>query len=71
MPSSSTSGWSSETMRLKIGRSQIDRPTPCPYCSAEGGLLVGEAELLGRRPDRARCRPWSTPGLTSAIAVSM
>ena len=28
MPSSTTSGWSSETRRLKIGFSQIVSPTP-------------------------------------------
>ena len=52
MPSLISSGCSSETRRLNTGFSQIDSPDPVTELQREGGLLVGEAELLRRRPDR-------------------
>ena len=71
MPSSSTSGWSNEIIRLKIGRSQIDRPTPWPYCRAKAAILVGEAELRWPPARRRTMSAVVAPGLTSAIARSM
>ena len=41
MPSWIVSGWSKETSRLKIGFSQIERPTPCPYWSANAASSSG------------------------------
>ena len=71
MPSSSTSGCSSETSREKIGFSQIDSPTPWPYCRREGGLLVREAELLARPATPSTMSAVVAPGRTLAIARSM
>ena len=42
IPSSMTSGWSSETSREMIGFSQIERPTPCPNCSANAASSLGK-----------------------------
>ena len=71
MPSSSTSGWSSETSRLKIGFSQMDRPTPWPYCSANAASSFGEAELLGAVGHTDTMSAVVAPGLTRAMAWSM
>ena len=51
MPSSIVSGWSNETRRLKIGFSQIERPTPCPYWSANAASSSGKPNSCGLRPD--------------------
>ena len=42
MPSRISSGWSSETSRLKIGFSQIESPTPWPNCSAKAASSSGK-----------------------------
>ena len=67
MPSSSVSGWSSETSRLKIGFSQMVRPTPWPYWSAN-------AASSSRNPNSCAVGHSSTmsavvaPGRTGAMA---
>lgn len=59
-----------ETSRLKMGFSQIDRPTPWPYCNAK-------AAVSSAKPNSsARGHTWTmsavvAPGRTSAIASSM
>ena len=70
MPSSRTSGWSSETRRLKIGFSQMLSPTPWPYCSAK-------AAVSSRKPNSWAVGQSCTmsavvaPGRTRAMARSM
>ena len=70
MPSSRTSGWSSETSRLKIGFSQIDRPTPCPYCRANAASSSGKPNSSARGQTYTMSAVVA-PGLTSAMAWSM
>ena len=53
MPSSSVSGCSSETSRLKIGFSQMASPTPCPYCNAKA------ASSLAKPNSSARGQSWT------------
>lgn len=70
MPSSRTSGWSSETRRLKIGFSQMDRPTPCPYWRAKAAVSSGKPN------SSARGQTWTmsavvAPGRTREMASSM
>ena len=69
MPSRISSGWSSETSRLKIGFSQIERPTPCPNWSAKA------ASSSGKPNSSARGQTLTTsavvaPGRISSIAAS-
>jgi hypothetical protein len=70
MPSSSVSGWSSETSRLKIGFSQIDRPIPCPYCSANAASSSAKPNscAVGQSDTTSAV---VAPGRTAAIARSM
>ena len=75
MPSSSTSGWSSETSRLKMGFSQMDKPDAVAVLQRERRLLVGEAELLGARPDcddvgRRRAGLHQRDGLVHVLAAA-
>src|SRR6185437_16106219 len=70
IPSSSTSGCSSDTSRLKIGFSQIDSPTPCPYCNANAAISSAKPNSSARG-HRATMSAVVAPGLTSAIAASM
>ena len=69
MPSSISSGWSSETSRLKIGFSQIDSPTPWPNCSANAASSSGKpnSSAFGHTSTTS---PVVTPGRISAIAAS-
>ena len=69
MPGSIVSGWSNETRRLKMGFSQIERPTPCPYWSANAASSSGKPNS----PASGQMETTSavvTPGLMSAIAWS-
>src|SRR5215469_5295683 len=70
MPSASTSGCSSETSREKMGFSQIDRPTPCPYWRANAAISSGKPNSSARGQS-ATMSPVVTPGRTIAIAWSM
>ena len=70
MPSSISSGWSSETSRLKIGFSQIDEPDAVAELQRERRLLVGEAELLAPSARPRRPRRSSRPGGSASIAAS-
>ena len=60
-PPRSTSGWSSETSREKIGFSQIDSPTPWPYCRANAASSSGKPNSWAVGPHARRCRPSSRP----------
>ena len=51
MPSSITSGCSSETSLLKIGFSQIESPMPCPYCRAKAASSLGKPNSSAFGPD--------------------
>ena len=59
-----------DTSRLKIGFSQIESPTPCPYCSAN-------AASSSAKPNSCAVGQTSTmsavvaPGFTRAMAWSM
>lgn len=59
-----------ETRRLKMGFSQIDRPTPWPYCRAK-------AAVSSAKPNSsAHGQTWTmsavvAPGRTRAMAWSM
>jgi hypothetical protein len=70
MPVSSTSGWSSDTSRLKIGFSQMDRPTPWPYCRAKAASSSAKPNSVARGHTETMSAVVA-PGLTSAIAASM
>lgn len=70
MPSSRTSGWSRETSRLKIGFSQIDRPTPWPYWRAKAAVSSAKPNSSARGQSRTMSAVVA-PGRTSAIASSM
>ena len=70
IPSSSTSGWSNEIIRLKIGRSQIDNPTPWPYCRAKAAISSAKPNSVAAG-HTAQMSAVVTPGLTMAIARSM
>ena len=75
MPSSSTSGWSRETSRLKIGFSQMDRPTPCPYWRAKAASSFGKPNSSGPRPHRddvggGRPRLHQGDGLVHVVAAA-
>src|SRR4029453_2826402 len=70
MPSSSTSGWSSDTRRLKIGFSQMARPTPWPYwrANAASSLANPNSSAVGHSDTMSAV---VAPGRTAAIARSM
>ena len=70
MPSSSTSGWSSDTSRLKMGFSQMDRPTPCPYWSANAASSLAKPNSSARGHSDTMSAVVA-PGRTAAIARSM
>ena len=70
MPSSSVSGCSSDTSRLKIGFSQMDRPTPWPYCRANAAISSGKPNSSARGHSETTSAV-VTPGRTIAIAWSM
>jgi hypothetical protein len=70
MPSSSTSGWSSETSRLNTGFSQMESPTPCPYCRANAAISSGKPNSSARGHSDTMSAV-VVPGRTSAIAWSM
>ena len=69
MPSSITSGCSSEISRLKIGFSQIERPTPWPYCSANAASSFGKpnSSAFGQTDTTSAV---VAPGRISEIAAS-
>ncbi len=70
MPSSRVSGASNDVMREKIGRSQMLRPTPCPYCraNAASSLAKPNSWAVGHTSQMSAV---VTPGLTISMAVSM
>ena len=70
MPSSSTSGWSRETSRLKIGFSQMDSPTPCPYWRAKAASSSGKPNSVAAGHTDTMSAVVA-PGLTRAMASSM
>ena len=70
MPSSSRSGWSRETSRLKIGFSQMDSPTPWPYCRPKAAVSSAKPNSAARGHSETMSAVVA-PGLTSAIASSM
>jgi hypothetical protein len=70
MPSSNTSGWSSDTSRLKIGFSQMARPTPWPYWRANAASSSAKPNSSARGQTETMSAVVA-PGLTSAIAWSM
>ena len=67
IPSWTTVGYSNETSRLKIGFSQIDSPTPWPYCSANAASSSGKpnSSAFGQT---ATTSAVVTPGRMSEIA---
>ena len=67
MPSSSISGWSRETRRLKIGFSQIVMPTPWPYWSANAAISSGNPKSVAFGQTETMSAVVA-PGLTSEIA---
>ena len=69
IPSLISSGWSSETSRLKTGFSQIESPTPWPNCSAKAASSSGKPNswALGQT---ATTSPVVAPGRIRAIAAS-
>ena len=69
MPSWISSGWSSDTSRLKIGFSQIERPTPWPNWSANAASSSGKPNscALGHTLTTS---PVVAPGRISSIAAS-
>ncbi len=69
MPSSITSGWSSETSRLITGFSQIESPTPCPSWRAKqsSSLANPNSSALGKTSATSAV---VAPGRTLAIAWS-
>jgi hypothetical protein len=69
MPSRISSGWSSETSRLKIGFSQIDRPTPWPNCSANAASSSGKPNSSARG-QISTTSAVVAPGRMRAIAAS-
>jgi hypothetical protein len=69
MPSRISSGCSSETRRLKIGFSQIVRPTPWPNCSANAASSSGKPNSCASGQTDTTS-PVVAPGLISAIAAS-
>src|SRR5690606_21340992 len=70
IPSSSTSGCSREVRREKIGFSQIERPTPCPYCRANAASSSGKpnSSAVGHSSTMSAV---VAPGRTAAMALSM
>ena len=70
MPSSRVSGCASETSRLKMGFSQMDRPTPCPYCNANAASSSGKPNSSARGHTET-ISAVVVPGRTSAMAWSM
>ena len=69
MPSSISSGWSSETSRLKTGFSQIESPTPWPNCSANAASSSGKPNSCAFG-QIATTSAVVAPGLISSIAAS-
>ena len=69
IPFSITSGWSSDTSRLMIGFSQIERPTPCPNWSAKAASSLGKPNSCARGHTLATSAGGHA-GPTSAIARS-
>src|SRR5690606_35820152 len=70
IPSSRVSGCSRETSRLKIGFSQMDSPTPWPYCSANAAVSSAKPNSSARG-QTVTMSAVVAPGFTSAIARSM
>ena len=69
MPSLISSGWSSETSRLKTGFSQIESPTPWPNCSANAASSSGKPNSCASG-QTSTTSPVVTPGRMRSIAAS-
>ncbi len=70
IPSSIISGWSKETSRLKIGFSQIESPTPCPYWSANAASSSGKPNSCAFGQTSTTSAVRRHPGRISEIAWS-
>jgi hypothetical protein len=69
MPSRISSGWSSDTSRLKIGFSQIARPTPCPNWRAKAASSSAKPNSSARGQTDTTSAV-VTPGRIRSIAAS-